>query len=112
MKKINISVILGCCIISIGIILAGFIIANKLPETPFIPNNLSVTTTDGTTVSNEYLSEYEASAFARVNVDDFQRIIGTGDLDWTFTIIQGNRVFSKEKLSLWLEIRIQDSIKD
>ncbi|MDR1617334.1 MAG: hypothetical protein LBR98_10130 [Syntrophomonadaceae bacterium] len=55
---------------------------------------------------DEYMSEYEASAFLRINIDDFYTFVESGELNGTFTIIQGGRVFSKEELTRWLDDRI------
>lgn len=47
MKNLNVTQLLGYCIIGICIIIAGVIISKNLPETPTYPSNLSVSTWDG-----------------------------------------------------------------
>lgn len=105
MKNFNLSLFLGCCIISIGIVIAGLLIAYHLP--PVISGSFSGTITDGTPQFGDYLSEYEASAFLSMNTNDFIIFIQSGELQGTYTVIQGNNVFSKEKLSQWVEARIE-----
>ena len=118
MKNLNSSLLLGCCIISIGIIIAGVLVSNSIP--PMISGNFSGSfISDGYDYS-DYFDEYEAASFIcmyedntdAIDIDSFRKLVGTGELDWTFTSINGNKVFSKEKLSLWLDIRVQESIKD
>jgi len=118
MKNLNISLILGCCIISIGIIISGVLVSNSIP--PMISGIFSGSLMSGGYDYGDYLDEYEAASFlcmyednsSEIDIDSFRKLVGSGDLDWTFTTINGNKVFSKEKLALWLKIRVQDSIKD
>jgi Fe2+ transport system protein B len=104
MKNFNLSLFLGCCVISIGIVIAGLFIAYHLPFV--ISGSFSGTITNGTQQFGDFLSEYEASAFLNMNTDDFIIFIRSGELEGTYTVIQGNTVFSKEKLSIWAESRI------
>ena len=118
MKNLNISLILGCCIISVGIIISGVLISNSIPS--MMSGSFSGSLMSGGYNYGDYLDEYDAAAFLlmyedssnMVDIDSFRKLVGSGDLNWTFTTINGNKVFSKEKLALWLEIRVQDSIRD
>jgi len=106
MKNFNLSLFLGCCVISIGIIVAGFVIANQLP--PVISGSFSGYVTDGTQQFGEYMSEYEASAFLGMITDDFIEFVQSGELKGTYTVVQENYVFSKDKLAEWMKNRIEN----
>ena len=62
-------------------------------------------------LSNDYLSEYEAADFLRVDYDDiFLRLIDSGELDGTYYSFRLDwRVFSKQKLSQWMDYRIEQA---
>ena len=45
-KNFDLSTFLGCCVISIGIIIAGWLISRELPDTTHVPSSLAVTITD------------------------------------------------------------------
>ena len=44
MKNFNLSQFLGCCVIGISIVIAGWLISKELPNTTQVPSNLSVMT--------------------------------------------------------------------
>lgn len=106
-KNFNFALFFGCCVISIGIVIAGLLISTNMPDAALMPRNLSVTTSDGTTVFREYMSEYEAAGFLMLDADELMAFIQTGELNETFTVIQGQYVFSKEKLTQWINRRIE-----
>ncbi len=108
MKSFNWSLFLGSCVIGIAIIIAGILISGNLPSTPVIPSSLSVTTSDVSTEPREFMSAYEASAFLMIGIDDFDAFVDSGQLGGTFTVIEGNRVFSKEKLTQWLDSQFKN----
>ena len=119
MKNINISMLLGCCIISIGIIIAGTIISNSEP--PVIQGSFGGSLMSSDKGIPDYFDDYAAASFIlctfkdepfRMDMDAFEKLLQSGDLDWTYTTVNGKKVFSKEKLSLWLQIRIENSIRD
>lgn len=110
MKNFNWSLFLSSCVIGIAIVIAGRIISINLPDTTIVPNNLYVTTDSGVSESDEYMSVYEASAFLMMNTDDFIAFINSGELDKTFTVIQGNYVFSKKNLTQWIDGRIDSQL--
>jgi hypothetical protein len=103
MKSFNWSLFLGSCVIGIAIIIAGILISGNLPQTPVIPSSLSVSTSDVSTQPREFMPEYEAAGFLMIGINDFDAFVDSGQLDGTFAVIEGNRVFSKEKLTQWLD---------
>jgi hypothetical protein len=56
---------------------------------------------------DDFMSDYEAAAFLKVNIDDFYVFAESGELNGTFSTIQGQRVFSKEKLTQWFNDRVE-----
>ena len=110
MKNFNLSLFLGCCAISIGVIVAGYLIASKLPD--YISGNFSGTLTGNINeygqTDIEYLSVYEVSGYLRIGYDNLNKLIESGELNGTYTIIEGSIVFSKEKLSEWMKNRIEN----
>ncbi|MCL2773175.1 MAG: hypothetical protein FWD71_07470 [Oscillospiraceae bacterium] len=106
MKNFNFSLFLGCCVISIGIIIAGIIVGNHLP--PVISGNFSGSIADGTQQFDEYLTAYDVERFLKITDDDLNTLIQSGELKGTYTIIQGHNVFSRDKLSEWIKTRIDN----
>ena len=45
-KNFDLSLFLGCCVISVGIIVAGWLISKEMPDTTKVPSSLAITTTD------------------------------------------------------------------
>jgi hypothetical protein len=106
MKNFNLSLFLGCCVVSAGVIVGSLIISANLPATPIIPS--SMTLSDSMAEFGEYLSDNEAAAFLRIGYEEFPEFVDSGALRGTFTTIEGYRVFSKDKLSEWVNARIED----
>lgn len=106
-KNFNFALFFGCCVISIGIVIAGLLISTNMPDAALMPRNLSVTTSDGAPVFREYMSDYEAAGFLTLDADELMAFIQSGELNDTFTVIQGHYVFSKEKLTQWINRRIE-----
>ena len=111
-KNFDISVFLGCCVISIGIIIAGWLISKELPNTTHVPSSLAVTTAETTYGQyGEYLSKYEVAAYLGITDEDVaalvESFIKTGELDKISTEIGANRVFIKSKLDEWMENRVR-----
>lgn len=106
-KNFDLSLFLGCCVIAIGIVLAGWLISKELPETTKVPANLAVTTTNvesGYEFGN-YLSKHEVSAYLGITSEDVNTLIQSGQLDGISTQLGANLVFSKEGLDKWMEGR-------
>lgn len=99
MKNFNISLFLGCCVISVGIIVAGFLISNSIPKRYEFPNNLTVTLSPEADTSKEYMSSYQAADYLAIDINDFTALIVSGKLDGTFVEVEGKQVFSREMLS-------------
>lgn len=106
MKIFNISQFLGCCVISIGIIIAGWLISKELPNTTHIPSNLSVVSQTQDELYGNYLSKYEVAAYLRITDEDVDKLFHSGELEGTYTVAGANYVFSREKLDEWVENRI------
>ena len=111
-KNFDFSTFLGCCVISVGIIVAGWLISKELPDTTHLPSSLAVTTTDSAYGQfGEYLSEYQVSAYFGITNEDVTALIEsltkTGELDSVSTMIGANRVFVKSKLDEWMENRVK-----
>lgn len=111
-KNFDLSTFLGCCVISVGIIVAGWLISKELPDTTHVPSSLAVTTTDSAYGQfGEYLSEYQVSGYLGITNEDVTALIEsltkTGELDSVSTMIGANRVFVKSKLDEWMENRVK-----
>lgn len=111
-KNFDLSTFLGCCVISVGIIVAGWLISKELPDTTHVPSSLAVSTSNSTNGQfGEYLSEYQVSAYLGITNEDVTALIEsltkTGELDSVSTKIGANRVFVKSKLDGWMENRVK-----
>ena len=112
LKNFNLAMFLGCCIISLGIVIAGSIIANRIGHLhfPMFPGSLSVTTFDGSGTdsgSDEFMSLWETRAFLRLSETQLDTLIQSGELTGTYTILQGQKIFSRELLTDWLRSRME-----
>ena len=107
-KNFDISLFLGCCVISAGIIIAGWLISKELPETTHVPSSLAVTTTDSAYGQfGEYLSQYEVAAYLGITDEDVASLIKSGELDGVSTKLGANYVFVKSKVDEWMENRVE-----
>ena len=107
-KNFDMSLFLGCCVISIGIIIAGWLISKELPDTTRVPSNLAVTTTDVAYGQfGEYLSEYQLAAYLGITNEDVIALIKSGELEGVSTKLGQNYVFVKSKEDEWMENRVQ-----
>lgn len=106
-KSFDLSLFLGCCVISVGIIIAGWLISKEMPETTKVPSNLAVTTTNVESgyEFGSYLSKHEVSAYLGITSEDVDTLIQSGELDGVSTRLGANVVFSKEGLDKWMEER-------
>ena len=86
MKNFNLSQFLGCCVISIGIIIAGWLISKELPNTTSVPASFSVTTQTRDEMFGNYLSKYEVTAYLNITDEDVDKLLNSGELDGTYTI--------------------------
>lgn len=106
MKNFNLAQFLGCCVISIGIIIAGWMISKELPGTTQVPSSLSVVTQTADEQYGPYLSIYEVAAYLKISNEDVGTLLHTGQLDGTYTAAGDSYVFSREKLDEWVANRI------
>jgi hypothetical protein len=108
LKNFNLSLFLGCCVIGVCVIIAGIIVANNLPETTRFPQGFSITNYDGDTSAptlGEYLTLFDAAHFLKIDINDLDAMVNSGELDGTFTAFPTGYVFSKERLTQWMERR-------
>lgn len=106
MKNFNLSQFLGCCVVSIGIVVAGWLISKELPNTTQVPSNLSVITQTQDEIFGKYLSKYEVAVYLRITDEDVDKLFNSGELEGTYTLAGAKYVFSREKLDEWIENRI------
>lgn len=104
MKNFSLSTFLGCCVISLGIIVAGVLISSKIPPVN-VPSSFTLKETAWE--YDDYMSQYEAAAFLKIDADTFTGMMRSGQLLGTYTVVEGGSVFSREKLSQWIEDRIE-----
>ena len=107
-KNFDISLFLGCCVISAGIVISGWLISKELPDTTHVPSSLAVTTTDSAYGQfGEYLSQYEVAAYLGITDEDVASLIKSGELDGVSTKLGANYVFVKSKVDEWMENRVR-----
>ena len=107
-KNFDISLFLGCCVISIGIIVAGFLISKELPDTTHVPSNLAVTSVNSAHGQfGEYFSEYQVAAYLGITNEDVTALMEAGELDGVSTKLGANYVFIKSKVDEWMENRVK-----
>ena len=106
MKNFNLSQFLGCCVISIGIVVAGWLISKELPDTTKVPSNLSVITQTHDETFGDYLSKYEVAAYLGITDADVDEMFNSGELEGTYIEAGANYVFSRDRLDEWVEKRI------
>ena len=107
MKNFNLSQFLGCCVISIGIIVAGWLISEELPNTTQVPSNLSVVTKTMDELYGNYLCKSQVAAYLNIADDDIDKLLNSGELDGTYTVAGDSYIFSREKLDEWVDKRIK-----
>ena len=114
-KNFDLSLFLGCCVISAGIIVAGWLISKEMPDTTKVPASLAITTTDSAYGEfGEYLSKYELAAYLGITDDDVTSLINAGELKDVSTKLGANYVFVKDAVDEWMAERLHDKpgVKD
>lgn len=106
MKNFNLSQFLGCCVISAGIVVAGWLISQELPNTTQVPSSLSVITKTADEQYGNYFSEYQVAAYLGITNEDVDVLLRTGKLDGTYMTAGENLLFSREKLDEWVKQQI------
>ena len=106
-KNFDLSLFLGCCVISVGIIVAGWLISKEIPDTTKVPASLAITTTDSAYGEfGEYLSQYELAAYLGITDDDVTSLINSGELKDVSTKLGANYVFVKDAVDEWMAERL------
>jgi hypothetical protein len=98
----NLSLFLGCGLIALSILIAGLVIARKMPDSLHgnLSGSFSGVLTDGSGSSaREFMSEWEAAAFLTIPYDDFMVIAESGELDGVFAVFEVHRT----ELRAWHE---------
>lgn len=108
MNKLNLSQLVGYGLVGLSIIISGFIVANKLPQASYVPDRLYVTADSELPAVKEFMSTIEAACFINMSEDNFIPIVKSGELNGTFFIINDTYIFSKEKLTQWMNEQIDD----
>ena len=115
MQKFNWSTVVGCLIISIGIIIAGYIVGNTIESKIFasgVPSAFDIYNHDQT-VYGDFLSENDAANYLQISPETLENFIKTGKLEGTYTKINAEKfddiqgitvngfeyIFSKAKLN-------------
>jgi len=93
-KGINWGLFLGFCVVAISIYLAGTRIAERIPHSLHgnLHGSFSGTLVDGGGGSrSEFMSEWEVASFLRMSHDEFERLVGRGELEGTYTVFTVER---------------------
>ncbi len=121
MKKFNWSLVVGCLILAVAVILAsqGIMEAIRTAPTSAVPHVLDINNHDSTAFG-DFLHEYEAAEYLKIDADTLDTWIASGALNGTFTRVEflktdenGQKfadgtecVFSKAKLTEFMNNRI------
>ena len=106
-KNFDLSLFLGCCVISVGIIVSGWLISKEMPDTTKVPASIAITTTDSQYGEfGEYLSKYELAAYLGITDDDVTSLINSGELKDVSTKLGANYVFVKDAVDEWMAERL------
>lgn len=92
--------------ISAGIVAAGWLISEGLPNTTQVPSALSVTTQTEDETYGNYLSKYEIAEYLNITSEDVEELFQAGELEGTYIKAGANDVFSRAKIDEWVEKRI------
>lgn len=113
--KTSYSIIIGCIIIAVALIISSNSISKKMYSPVPFPNGLQVTTFDGDkdlSKTNDFISLYEAAAYLRIDDTKLKELIQNGKLNGTFTSHTNDRgeknyTFSSLKLGEWMKKEIE-----
>ena len=97
----NKSVLYGCLIIAIALILSGFIaggvIAGSLWQaSSIVPGSFAVTNENQPVVYPDYMTVYEAASYCRIDYDSFERLLNDGRLTGTYAEIPVQKLVPDE----------------
>ena len=89
-RNFGFSLFLGCCVVALGIIIAGHTIARQIPDTLHgsLHGSFSGTLMDGSDSPREFMSKWEAARFLRMAYEQLDSLIDSGELDGTYAVFQ------------------------
>ena len=102
----NIVLFLGCCVVALGIVIAGFVIAGQIPDVMHgsLHGSFSGTLVDGGGSQREFMSEWEAAGFLLMTIEQFRSLAESGELTGTYAVFQVERyVWEWEVLEFYAE---------
>ena len=102
------SILINAVLILIGLMISSNTIRSRsVAATPYIPSSFEVNTEQ----APEYMSQWEAAAYLRMDESLIQRLILNGELDGTYLLHNASDApiytFSKAKLDEWIMQRIE-----
>ena len=89
-QNFGFSLFLGCCVVALGIIIAGLIIARQIPDTLHgsLHGSFSGTLMDGADSPREFMSKWEAARFLMMTYEQLGSLIDSGELNGTYAVFQ------------------------
>jgi len=92
-RTFNWALFLGCGVVALAIIIAGQSIARQIPHTLHgsMHGSFSGTLMDGNN-SSEFISEWEAATFLRLEHAEFTNLLESGELSGTYTVFSVERM--------------------
>jgi len=99
----NWAVFLGLCVVAASIFFAANRIANSMPH--MLHGNFSGSLISHDMSDPDFMSEWQAAGFLRLDHDDFTRLLETGALAGTYTAFETTRL-------AWVPISVEDFITE
>ena len=86
----NMALFYGCCIIALGIVIAGLVIARQIPDVMHgsLHGSFSGTLIDGGGSQREFMNEWEAAGFLSMTIEQFRSLVESGELGGTYAVFQ------------------------
>ena len=92
--SLPISILIAAILVLIGLIKVSNTIQNRpFAGTPYIPSSIEVTTAQ----SSEFMSEWEATVYLRIDYDSFVKLLNEGKLDGTYVEIPALKTIPDEQ---------------
>jgi len=93
-RLLPMSILIAAVLVLIGLTKVSNTIQNRpFAGTPYIPSNIEVTTAQ----SSEYMSEWEAAIYLRIDYDDFVKLQNEGKLNGTYVEIPVSKTIPDEQ---------------
>jgi len=105
--KNSIAIFLGCVVIAIGIMIAGNGIAKRIPATLNGSFHGSLNSSGNQAEFSDYLNEYMAQWYLNIWNVHFHALLRSGELDGTYVQVGDELIFSRWRLSAWMERTIE-----